>query len=68
MTGTLDDWRSRATLTVPEAAVVLRMGKNTAYDAARTGDLPVVRFGTRLVVPVARLRALLGETDADADQ
>ncbi len=51
------------TLTVPEAAKVLGISRALAYEAARTGDLPTVRFGRRLVVPRAALdRVLNGET------
>jgi excisionase family DNA binding protein len=48
--------------TVEQAAELLGVGRNTAYDAARKGDLPVLRIGRRLVVPAARLAALLGVT------
>jgi excisionase family DNA binding protein len=53
--------RERLTLTVPEAARLLGVSRGVAYEAARTGDLPVVKLGRRLVVPRARLTALLGE-------
>jgi excisionase family DNA binding protein len=51
----------RATLTVPEAAELLGVSRSVGYEAARTGDLPVIRLGRRLLVPRARLLALLGE-------
>jgi excisionase family DNA binding protein len=52
-----------ATLTVPETAKVLRLSRGAAYVAARTGRIPVLRFGRRLVVPRAALERLLrGET------
>lgn len=50
------------TLTVPEAAMVLGISRALAYEAARTGDLPTIRFGRRLVVPRAALdRVLAGD-------
>jgi excisionase family DNA binding protein len=49
----------RLTYTVPEAAQLLGVSRGVAYEAARTGELPVVRLGTRLLVPRARLEALL---------
>ncbi len=55
------DWRARTTLTVKEAAVVLGISRASAYKSARLGDLPVLDFGRRKVVPVVRLRKLLGE-------
>lgn len=62
VTSVLDvNWRSRATVTVEEAAQILGVGRSTAYESARTGDLPTIAFGRRLVVPVAKLRRMLGE-------
>jgi excisionase family DNA binding protein len=55
------DWRVRDTLTVDEAAAVLGIGRSSAYTAARSGDLPVIRIGNRLIVPVGALRRMLGE-------
>ena len=56
--------RASATLTVPEAARLLGIGRNLAYDiAARDGDiagLPVIRVGRRLLIPLARLLEVLG--------
>ena len=50
-----------AVLTVEEAAAVLRISRQSAYAAARAGELPTVKIGRRLLVPRARLLALLGE-------
>jgi len=51
----------RATLTVEEAGRVLGIGRSAAYDAARRGELPTIRIGKRLLVPRARLEALLSD-------
>lgn len=51
----------RRTLTVPEAARLLGISRNSAYLAARNGQLPVVRIGKRFVVPRTAIEALLGE-------
>jgi len=51
----------RRTYTVPEAGELLGVSRGVAYEAARDGDLPTVRLCGRLVVPRARLEALLGE-------
>ncbi len=54
---------TRQTLTVAEAAKALGVGRNSAYEAVRRGDLPVIRLGRRYVVPRAALERLLaGET------
>ncbi len=60
------DERSLAsgTLTISQAAVLLGVGRNLAYEvAARDGELagvPVIRIGRRLLIPHARLLAVLG--------
>lgn len=50
----------RQTFTVEEAARILGLGRNTAYVAARRGELPTIRIGKRYVVPKAALERLLG--------
>jgi excisionase family DNA binding protein len=50
----------RATLTVKEAAKLLGIGRNSAYEAAHRGEIPAVRIGRRLVVSRAALDRLLG--------
>src|SRR5215218_5368824 len=49
------------TLTVEEAGKLLGVGRGLAYELAERGEIPAVRLGRRLVVPRARLMALLGE-------
>jgi len=48
------------TMTVwPEAAKALGLSRSAAYEAASRGQIPVLRIGTRLLVPTAALRKLL---------
>ena len=49
----------RRTMTVPEAAKILGIGRSNAYTAARNGDIPVIKIGGRNLVPVAALERLL---------
>ena len=49
----------RQTVTVPEAARRLGIGRNSGYDAVKAGELPVIRIGKRLLVPKAALDRLL---------
>ncbi len=49
----------RETLTVEQAAKVLGVGRNTAYQAVRAGELPAIRIGKRLVVPRQAIDRLL---------
>ena len=57
------NWRERATITVEEAAPILGIGRSSAYNAAARGDLETIRVGKRILVPVPKLRRLLGEAD-----
>jgi len=50
----------RQTFTVEEAARILGLGRNTAYVAARRGELPTIRIGKRMIVPRVALERLLG--------
>lgn len=49
------------TLSIAEAAVALGISTQSAYSAARRGEIPSVRIGNRLVVPRAQLARLLGD-------
>jgi excisionase family DNA binding protein len=46
-------------LTVEEAGTLLRLSRGSAYEAARKGQIPTIRIGKRLLVPRARLLAML---------
>ena len=55
-------------LTVEHAGKLLGLGRSSAYRAARRGDLPTLRFGTRVLVPTVRLLELVGvRVDATPD-
>ena len=49
------------TLTVDEAAKLLGISRNLAYELVRLGQIPSVRLGRRIVVPRAALERLLEE-------
>ncbi len=53
---------TRLAITVSEAASQLGIGRNTAYEAARRGEIPTVRIGGRILVPVSALDRLLEGT------
>ena len=38
-------------LTVPEAAKMLRIGRNLAYELVARGELPAVRLGRAIRIP-----------------
>jgi excisionase family DNA binding protein len=51
------------TLTVPEAGRrYFNLSRNAAYEAARRGELPVIRIGRLMRVPVVALEKMLAET------
>jgi hypothetical protein len=56
-------WREQDVVSVPFAGMqVLGLSRQGSYDAANRGEIPTLRVGRRLLVPVVRLRRLLGET------
>jgi hypothetical protein len=58
------DWRSQATITIPEYAAIMKVGRNTAYEAARVGEVPTIKLRNRVLVCVpALLRQLEGGRD-----
>lgn len=56
----LPDPAAQPTLSVEHAGQVLGISRWAAYQAAKTGDLPTLRIGGRILVPTARLLAMLG--------
>lgn len=48
------------TISVAKAAALLGISRNAAYQAIAVGELPALRLGRRLLVPTARLAAMLG--------
>jgi hypothetical protein len=53
------------TISVPEAGKKLGLGKNGSYAAAARGEIPVLRFGSRLRVPVVALERMLSEASSN---
>lgn len=51
---------ARLTITVPEAGRMLGIGRDAAYAAAARGEIPTLKLGRRLVVPLPRLLDLVG--------
>jgi excisionase family DNA binding protein len=52
-------WDGRSTFSIPEAGKILGLSRWGAYEAARRGEIPVVRVGRRAIVPRHRLERLL---------
>ena len=51
------------TMTVPDAGrTYFDLGRNASYEAARRGEIPVIRIGRLLRVPVIALEKMLQMT------
>ena len=46
-------------VSVVEAARILGIGKNLAYDGVARGEIPSVRVGGRILVPLSALDKML---------
>jgi len=51
--------QQRLTLTVEEAGALLGISRSLAYEMARTGALPILRFGRRIVIPKQAVETML---------
>lgn len=64
----------RLSVSIPEAALLLGLSRNSVYAAAGRGELPTIRVGRRILVPVGPLQELVAagsmatslNNDADA--
>ena len=54
-----DEGTTRRTYNVEEAARLLGIGRNQAYEAVRSGAIPSIRVGKRLLIPKAPFDRLL---------
>lgn len=58
---TIDEALSRPTISVPDAGrLFFGLGRNSAYEAAKAGDIPTIKIGGRIMVPVVPLAEKLG--------
>ena len=51
--------RQSRVVSVREAAKILGIGRDSAYAAARKGEIPTIRIGRRLLVPIDALERML---------
>lgn len=52
-------------LTVDQAIGLTQLGRSTIYQAIRSGDLPSIRIGRRVLIPKASLLRRLGLTETE---
>jgi excisionase family DNA binding protein len=53
----------KLTVTIEEAATALGIGRNSAYAAARTGEIHTIKVGKRVLVPISSLQQMLNGTE-----
>jgi excisionase family DNA binding protein len=53
----------RLCFSIPETARMLGISRGLAYELARSGQIPVLRLGKRLLVPKIALERLLSQPD-----
>ena len=51
----------KLTLSIGECAKVLGIGRNLCYDRVKTGEIPAIKIGRRLLVPRSALEKLLAD-------
>jgi excisionase family DNA binding protein len=55
----------RRVVTVREAAVMLQISPGSAYEAAKRGEIPTIRIGRRLLVPIGSFERMLTKTGGE---
>ena len=68
VTGLLDQILQRLTYTVEEAGDLLGISRGSAYTLVRTGQIPALRMGRKLLVSRGALQDLLGHTPPPQDK
>jgi excisionase family DNA binding protein len=53
----------KLTYTVEEVGRLLGISRNSAYEAARRGEIPTIRIGRRILVPRSRIEAMINGLD-----
>jgi excisionase family DNA binding protein len=52
--------RGKLTLSVDETATLLGVGRQQVYESVRTGAIPSLRMGRRVIIPMPMLLAMFG--------
>ena len=52
---------STLTISIPDAARLMGVGKNRVYAMAKSGQIPVLKVGNRYIIPKANFEAWLAE-------
>jgi len=54
-------------MTVEQAGEVFGVSRASAYEGVRTGEIPSIRIGRRILVPTAAVRSMLGIESRERD-
>lgn len=49
--------------TIPEAAALPGFSRNFGYELTRRGDIPIIRFGKRMLLPKAKFEKMPGRDE-----
>ncbi len=60
----MDNNEERQTITVPEAARLLGIGRGSCYEAIKRNELPHIKIGKRILVPKHGLLQMLSQSTA----
>ncbi len=55
--------KNKLTLTVQEAASLLGLSRNSAYQGISTGEIPHIKVGKRILIPRIAFEKMLESTD-----
>jgi predicted DNA-binding transcriptional regulator AlpA len=62
-----NDGGLRRVYKVPEAGAILGLSRNASYEAAKRGDIPTIKIGKLLRVPVRAIERLLDMKKGDGE-
>lgn len=55
----------RLVLTVPEVAKLIRLNQTKVYEMVKTGDIPSIKHGNRILIPITALVEWLDQSAWD---
>jgi len=53
------NFENKLCISIPEAALMLGISRNLAYELVKRHELPIVKLGKRLVIPKVALQKML---------
>lgn len=56
----LEELRTRVTVSVDVGAATVGVGRAAMYEAVKRGEIPTLRIGRRIVIPTPALLRMLG--------